>query len=251
MPGCNKHHNWFNSAGGTIWLHISPAPGPWTATPLEPVQRDSIFFIGLLAHYVDELGRLYSLCDNAGQLKPKRVFDSDIAAWEDLASLGDSVQLPESPSLLDSGASLAALNADIVSAGFVQVYSSVSASPPPSPLLSLLAGSTLSESEGSETNSRSNIYHHYPSLFSSNLSDVAATLTSPNPALATSSVSLNEEELKIKSEIDAYIAKLMAQRKHRGHGRSLVKLKCPWCDRKPERRPLDLRVSIVDLLRKK
>ncbi|KAG9121651.1 hypothetical protein FRC07_002316, partial [Ceratobasidium sp. 392] len=228
------------SAGGTIWLHVSLTPSPFTAVPLEPVQRGSMFFIGLLAHYVDELGRLYSLCDNARLLEPKRVFDSDIAAWQDLVAPGDSGQLTGSSDLLDSAASLAALEAGINNEGLTWVSSLLSASPPPIPLLPLLAPA-LSEPGGSETSSESNMYHHYPSLFSSDLSDATATLTTPDSALSTPSISLDEEELKIKSEIDAYVAKLRAQRKHRGHGRSLVKLKCPWCDRRPERRPLDLR----------
>ncbi|KAG8739027.1 hypothetical protein FRC10_006255, partial [Ceratobasidium sp. 414] len=61
-----------------------------------------------------------------------------------------------------------------------------------------------------------------------------------NPPSPPMTPPLDEGELDRVAEMNAYVDSLKVKRKHRGSGPSLVKLKCPWCD-KTTRRPSELK----------
>ncbi|KAG8725234.1 hypothetical protein FRC09_004885 [Ceratobasidium sp. 395] len=124
--------------------------------------------------------------------------------------------------------------------GSPAVDSHVSASPPPdfpTPFLS----PALTDSSGSDWSLASDGSSVYSPLLSSltALVPVGAPVGPDHPS-AFPSPPLVEEAFEIKAEIDKYVDSLTAQRRHRGSGPSLVKLKCSWCEKK-ERRPSELK----------
>ncbi|KAG8726932.1 hypothetical protein FRC12_022969, partial [Ceratobasidium sp. 428] len=127
--------------------------------------------------------------------------------------------------------------------GSSAVDSYVSASPPPdfpTPFLS----PALTDSSGSDwslASDGSSVYSPL-SLSLTALVPVGVPVALDHPSAFPSPASV-EEAFEIKAEIDKYVDSLTAQRRHRGSGPSLVKLKCSWCDKK-ERRPSELKVSI-------
>ncbi|KAG8794214.1 hypothetical protein FRC12_000161 [Ceratobasidium sp. 428] len=120
------------------------------------------------------------------------------------------------------------------------VGSYVSTSPPPD-LATPFLSPALTDSSGSDWSLASDGSSVYSPLLSSltALVPVDAPVTPDHPSAFPSPASV-EEAFEIKAEIDKYVDSLTAQRRHRGSGPSLVKLKCSWCDKR-ERRPSELK----------
>ncbi|KAG9121649.1 hypothetical protein FRC07_002314, partial [Ceratobasidium sp. 392] len=253
-----------------IRLHLSPAPDSFIAVPPDPVEQGSIFYIGLLPLFLDETGRLYSVRDNAEQLEPKQVFDSDDAAWASLIVNGletwlNSSNLPgpvtptaiHEASILHPGLDQTANDAPVVPLlGPLSHYSLSSSepilapnrprsgprtpfSPPPDSLPTLSPAS--SDSSGSESSFATDAFYDYPALFS-NLSlryGLPTPTAAPN-TLAPEIPSLSKHALWTKADIDRYIDWLIQQRKLRASGRSPVELRCPRCNHQG-RRPCEFK----------
>ncbi|KAG8719144.1 hypothetical protein FRC08_003556 [Ceratobasidium sp. 394] len=237
----NGPDRYFNVAGntyrcgadGNIRLHLGIIPDSFTV-PSYPITPGSTFLIGLLPFWVDGSGRLYSVVDRINPLEPKQVFDNDDAAWSDLISSASPTDSFDLSSLFDAY-TLAMSHGDGIlnfGSGDVPDVPSPGSLPNLSPALSDARSDSSFGSNGP-----------YEPLFAGAWSQSVAPSPAPSAPLSLpTTLSLTEDELKKVAEINAYVDSLVARRKRRGTGRSLVKLKCLWCDKfKPDRRPTELK----------
>ncbi|KAG8739022.1 hypothetical protein FRC10_006250 [Ceratobasidium sp. 414] len=221
------------NASGIVRLHERFIPAPSTIVSPDLVEAGSTFSIGDRVFSVANWGGLFKF----GDAEPVEVFDNEAVA---LASVGISMSPPHLQDLQGNLAPATPTENGVLDPGIGQAAPEL-----PSP------GTTpfLSPASSDSSTSQSSLGSGVPDESSSLFIDICPGSVAPSPAASdplsppTTSPS-DEQALKIKSEIDAYVDSLKVGRKRRGPGPSLFQLRCLWCDKfNPKRRPAELKVS--------
>ncbi|KAG8688391.1 hypothetical protein FRC09_012934 [Ceratobasidium sp. 395] len=228
--------------GGIVRLHQELSPPAPTTTAPNPLQSDSVFFVGILAFCFDILGQLYwirELGDNSVELESVPTFNTEDEAW---TSLGIIAKPAPSPG---RGNPPGSPSSNIASPGSSGVSGSSVVWTP-----DLISSPNTSESCASDWIPASPGAQQ--PLFSSPGSGILTSDSivgeEPPPTASPPPLPSPPEVIETRADVDKYFKWVKEQRRHRGAGASQTELICPvgGCG-KPQRRPGVLRDHILSV----
>ncbi|KAG8719141.1 hypothetical protein FRC08_003553 [Ceratobasidium sp. 394] len=222
-------------ADEAVFPHLELAPDSLAAISLIPTPSGSTFQ-ARPPSFVDDWGGPYPAIELVDLLELKQSLNHHEATWAYSAIPASSPYAPDPPDSLDSAAPVTPPETSILNPRSDQAVC-VPEVPPPPPDSPPALSPALTDSSGAESSSGDEMLSEPPLFLGPRPANGAPVPAASNlpPALLP-----DGDGLKLKAEIDPFVDSLAMLRQHRGSGPSLVKLKCPWCD-KSSRRPSELK----------